>query len=73
MKRFAVPALLVALVAAAGVWMFTGGDDSKKLVAHFPRAISVYEGSDVRVLGVADRQGRQDHPVRHGRRRRDEL
>jgi phospholipid/cholesterol/gamma-HCH transport system substrate-binding protein len=53
LKRFAVPALLVALVAAAGVWMFTGGDDSKKLVAQFPRTISVYEGSDVRVLGVA--------------------
>ena len=33
--------------------MFTGGDDTKKMVAHFPRAISVYEGSDVRVLGVA--------------------
>jgi phospholipid/cholesterol/gamma-HCH transport system substrate-binding protein len=53
LKRFALPALIVALVAAAGVWMFTGGDDSKKLVAHFHRAISVYEGSDVRVLGVA--------------------
>ena len=52
-KRFAVPALIVALVAAAGVWMFTGGDESKKLVAHFPRTIAVYEGSDVRVLGVA--------------------
>ena len=53
LRRFVVPAVLVALVAAAGVWMFTGGDDSKKLVAHFPRTISVYEGSDVRVLGVA--------------------
>ena len=30
-----------------------GGDDSKRLVAHFPRAVSVYEGSEVRVLGVA--------------------
>ena len=38
---------------AAGVWMFTGGDDRKTLVAHFPRTISLYEGSDVRVLGVA--------------------
>ena len=52
-KRFVVPALLVALVAAAGIWMFTGGDDTKKMVARFPRAIAVYEGSDVRVLGVA--------------------
>jgi virulence factor Mce-like protein len=34
------------------VLTFTGGDDSKHLVAHFPRTVSVYEGSDVRVLGV---------------------
>ena len=27
-------------------------EDSKRLVAHFPRTISVYEGSEVRVLGV---------------------
>ena len=52
LKRFVVPAVLVALVLAAGVWMFTGGSESKTLVAHFPRTISVYEGSDVRVLGV---------------------
>jgi virulence factor Mce-like protein len=52
MQKFAIPALIVALVAAAGVWMFTGGDETKKLVAHFPRTISIYEGSDVRVLGV---------------------
>lgn len=53
LQKFAIPALIVALVAAAGVWMFTGGGDDKKLVAHFPRTISIYEGSDVRVLGVA--------------------
>jgi phospholipid/cholesterol/gamma-HCH transport system substrate-binding protein len=52
LRRLAVPAVIVALVLAAGVWMFTGDDGSKKLVAHFPRAIAVYEGSDVRVLGV---------------------
>ena len=28
------------------------GDDTKTLTAHFPRTISIYEGSDVRVLGV---------------------
>lgn len=53
LQKFAIPALIVVLVAAAGVWMFTGGGDDKKLVAHFPRTISIYEGSDVRVLGVA--------------------
>lgn len=51
-KRFAVPLVVVALVAAAVLTML-GGDDSKRLVAHFPRTISIYEGSEVRVLGVA--------------------
>ncbi|WP_372735421.1 MCE family protein [Nocardioides sp.] len=53
LRKFLVPAVLIALVLAAGVWMFTGGDDRKTLVASFPRTISLYQGSDVRVLGVA--------------------
>jgi len=52
-RRFAVPAVIFALVIAAGVWMFTGGDSTKTLVAHFPRTVSLYKGSDVRVLGVS--------------------
>ncbi len=52
LKRLAVPAVIVALVVAAAVTMF-GGAKQKTLVAHFPRVISVYEGSDVRVLGVS--------------------
>jgi phospholipid/cholesterol/gamma-HCH transport system substrate-binding protein len=51
-RRFAVPALILGLVIAAGVWMFTGDSGRKTLTASFPRAIAVYEGSDVRVLGV---------------------
>lgn len=51
LPRLVVPLVLVALVAAAGVTLL-GGDNRKTLVAHFPRTISVYEGSDVRVLGV---------------------
>jgi phospholipid/cholesterol/gamma-HCH transport system substrate-binding protein len=51
-KRFLVPLVVLGFVVAAAV-SFLGGDTSKTLVAHFPRAISVYEGSDVRVLGVA--------------------
>src|SRR5687768_13870964 len=51
-KKYAVPLVIVALVAAAVLTM-VGGDDTKRLVAHFPRAVSVYEGSEVRVLGVA--------------------
>jgi phospholipid/cholesterol/gamma-HCH transport system substrate-binding protein len=51
-KRLLVPLIVLAFVVAAAVSVF-GGDTSKTVVAHFPRAISVYEGSDVRVLGVA--------------------
>jgi phospholipid/cholesterol/gamma-HCH transport system substrate-binding protein len=51
-KRAIVPLCLMALVVAAGLTMFLGGDESKKLTAHFPRAISLYEGSPVKVLGV---------------------
>ncbi len=50
-KRFLVPLIVLAFVVAAAVSVF-GGDTSKTVVAHFPRAISVYEGSEVRVLGV---------------------
>ncbi len=51
-KRMIVPLCLLALVVAAGFTMFLGGDDTKKLTAHFPRTISLYEGSPVKVLGV---------------------
>jgi phospholipid/cholesterol/gamma-HCH transport system substrate-binding protein len=49
--RWAVPALLLVVLVAAGVSMLTGGGE-RTLVAHFPRTVSIYEGSDVRVLGV---------------------
>ena len=51
LKRVAVPAVIVLLLVAAAFTMFRG-DDAKTLTAHFPRTISIYEGSDVRVLGV---------------------
>jgi phospholipid/cholesterol/gamma-HCH transport system substrate-binding protein len=51
LKKLIVPAVIVALVLAAAFTMFRS-DDKKTLTAHFPRAISIYEGSDVRVLGV---------------------
>ena len=50
-KRLVVPAIIVALLVAAAFVMFRS-DDTKTLTAHFPRTISIYEGSDVRVLGV---------------------
>lgn len=51
LRKLAVPLVVVALVVAAALTIF-GGDDSKRVVAHFPRTISIYEGSEVRVLGV---------------------
>jgi len=51
-KRAIVPLVLLALVVAAGLTMFLGGDDDKLLTAHFPRTVSLYEGSAVKVLGV---------------------
>jgi phospholipid/cholesterol/gamma-HCH transport system substrate-binding protein len=51
MKKYLIPGVLVVLLLAFAVTLFTG-EDRKELVAHFPRTVSVYEGSDVRVLGV---------------------
>ncbi|MCY7400051.1 MAG: MCE family protein [Nocardioides sp.] len=51
--RRVIPLLVIAaLVAAAALTVF-GSDDRKELTAHFPRTVAVYEGSEVRVLGVA--------------------
>lgn len=51
MKKYVVPAVIAALVIAAALVLFTG-EDRKTLTAHFPRTVSVYEGSAVRILGV---------------------
>lgn len=50
-KRAIAPLVILALVVAAAFTMF-GGKEQKTLTAYFPRTVSVYEGSDVRVLGV---------------------
>lgn len=52
LKRIAVPGILLVLVATTAVVLWPE-EDRKTLVAYFPRTVSVYEGSDVRVLGVA--------------------
>jgi phospholipid/cholesterol/gamma-HCH transport system substrate-binding protein len=53
---FLTPRVLIAVVAlvlVVGVLAFLGKDDPKRTVtAHFPRAVSVYVGTDVRILGV---------------------
>ncbi len=49
--RAAVVAVAVVLLAAAGVTLLPQSD-SRTLTAHFSRAVSLYEGSEVRILGV---------------------
>ena len=45
--------IVVGLVVVGAVWMFGAGNGTKTVTAYFPRTVSVYEGSDVRVLGVS--------------------
>jgi len=49
--KFLVPGAIAALVVTFAVQTFTG-PEQKHLTAIFPRTVSLYEGSDVRVLGV---------------------
>ncbi len=51
LKKLVGPLVALGLVAA-GAMVMLDGDDRKTVSALFPRTISVYEGSDVRVLGV---------------------
>jgi phospholipid/cholesterol/gamma-HCH transport system substrate-binding protein len=52
LTKLVLPVLLLALVVVGVVtFLFTGGHQ-KTLTAEFPRAVSIYQGSDVRVLGV---------------------
>jgi phospholipid/cholesterol/gamma-HCH transport system substrate-binding protein len=51
LKKFLVPAVILALVVV-GAFTLSRSPDQKTLLAHFPRTISIYEGSEVRVLGV---------------------
>jgi virulence factor Mce-like protein len=50
-RAVAVVVALGALAALPGCGL-VGGDDSYTLTAHFPRAVSVFESGDVRVLGL---------------------
>ena len=43
---------VVGLVTAGALWWIFGGDDQKRVTAYFSRAVGVYAGSDVQVLGV---------------------
>lgn len=46
-----VAVFVVILLVAAALLVF-GGSDSKSVTAEFPRTVSLYEGSDVKILGV---------------------
>ncbi len=52
MAKLLVPVVVLALAVTALVAFVFGGSDQKTLTADFPRTVSLYEGSDVRVLGV---------------------
>lgn len=51
LRRALAPLVVAALVIGAALTVL-GGEEQKTLTAHFPRTISIFEGSDVRVLGV---------------------
>lgn len=66
LQRAVVPLVALVFVAIAAIAVFGGGEDDKLVTAYFPRTVSLYEGSDVRVLGVA--VGRVDSIVPEGDR-----
>lgn len=51
-QRFLPLLVILVLVVAGAVWMFGSDSGTKTVTAYFPRTVSVYEGSEVRVLGV---------------------
>jgi phospholipid/cholesterol/gamma-HCH transport system substrate-binding protein len=52
LPKILVPVIALALAIAALASFAFGGSDQRSLTADFPRTVSLYEGSDVRVLGV---------------------
>jgi phospholipid/cholesterol/gamma-HCH transport system substrate-binding protein len=51
-KRIAIVLAVLAVVTAADLWWIFAGDASRRVTAYFGRAVGVYPGSDVQVLGV---------------------
>ena len=43
---------VAVLLVAATFLIFVGGNDDKRVTAHFSRAVAVYKGSEVRLMGV---------------------
>jgi phospholipid/cholesterol/gamma-HCH transport system substrate-binding protein len=44
--------IVAALLLAATFFVFTGGGGQRTLTAHFSRAVAIYKGSEVRLMGV---------------------
>ncbi|MFE0025700.1 MCE family protein [Amycolatopsis sp. NPDC059021] len=64
LNRFILFAVLLALVVVAGLWWLFSGNGNHHVTAYFSRAVGVYAGSDVRVLGV--RIGQVDSVIPRG-------
>ncbi|HKS45929.1 MAG TPA: MCE family protein [Amycolatopsis sp.] len=52
LTRLATIAVVLALFVAAGIWWTLSDSGMKRVTAYFTRAVGVYPGSDVRLLGV---------------------
>ncbi len=52
LERRVVLLVVVLLGLAAVLTVAVTPDDTRKVTAHFPRAVSVYDGTQVRILGV---------------------
>ncbi|HEX2894508.1 MAG TPA: MCE family protein [Marmoricola sp.] len=64
-------AVVAALLLTATFVVFTGGDQQRTLTAHFSRAVAIYKGSEVRLMGV--RIGSVDAVVPEGQSVRVEM
>lgn len=51
-SRLAAAVVALALVLAAMLVLVDGGSGEKKVTAHFSRAVSIFVGTEVRILGV---------------------
>ncbi len=52
-RKYGPLGVILLLLVGGVVWMLGSGSEAKTVTAYFPRTVSLYEGSDVRVLGVA--------------------
>ncbi|GAA1983682.1 MCE family protein [Amycolatopsis minnesotensis] len=50
--RLVTIAIVLALVVIGGMWWLFSGSGDRHVTAYFTRAVGVYSGSDVRLLGV---------------------